>query len=272
MPELPEVEVAKRTLEPLMKGKRILGFWTDWPRGLLVSSPETIVGDIAKRKVEKLERRGKAILIYLSGGRLLALHQRMSGRVLIVPRNFIDPYIHFRFPLSSRKDLVLHDVRKFGLVWYGKEREVLGDKYFSLLGKDPLELDFATFKNLLRGHKGMIKPLLLRQDVFSGIGNIIADETLWRAKIHPRREIERFDERAKKALWSSLRFVLKKSIELGGTSMQFWTAPNGEEGQYFERRSVYGRKGERCPRCGSFITRIILGSRGTFFCEHCQRC
>jgi formamidopyrimidine-DNA glycosylase len=194
----------------------------------------------------------------------------MSGRVLVVPRNFIDRHIHFRFSLSSGEDLVLHDVRKFGLVWYGEEQKVLADTYFASLGADPLELDFTQFKNLLRGHKGMMKPLLLRQDVLSGVGNIVADEVLWKAKVHPRRKLEDVGEREARNVYSALRSVLEKSIALGGSTMRNWLAPDFNAGGYFEKRSVYARRGEKCPRCASKISRITIGSRGTYLCEYCQ--
>ncbi|MDP3785172.1 MAG: DNA-formamidopyrimidine glycosylase [bacterium] len=251
MPELPEVETTKRKLEPLLIGKRIL--------------------NLEQRKILKLERRGKVILIYLSGNRILGFHQRMSGKLLVVPHDFIDKHIRFRFRLSSGKDLIFHDVRKFGVRWYGPTGKVLKDRYLSKLGPDPLKIDFKQFGKRLKAHQGMIKPLLLRQDVFAGIGNIVANEVLWKAKIHPRRKIEKSRESEIKNLYVALRFILKKSIRLGGTTMRDWLHPDRSEGRYYKKRFVYQRVGEKCKRCGGIIKRIKVGSRGTFICEKCQR-
>ena len=270
MPELPEVETTKRKLEPLLIGERILGFWTDWPRGLKISSKKFTNVDIKGRKISKIERRGKAIIMELSGGRILGMHQRMSGKILVLPRAIQDKHTHFRFKLSNGRDLVMHDIRKFGLVWYGAPRNVLNDKYLMSLGHDPLVISLADFKKSFRRKSGMIKPLLLRQDILAGIGNIIADESLWKAKIHPKTRIEQLRETKIINLYKSIRFVLNKSIKLGGTTMRDWLHPDKTEGRYFAECFVYQRAGERCFRCRTLITRIVVGSRGTFFCPKCQ--
>ena len=227
--------------------------------------------DLENRKILKVERRGKTILLHLSGDRILGFHQKMSGKILLSPRDFKDEHIRSRFRLSSGLDLIFHDVRKFGRVWSGPTAKILKEKYFSKLGFDPLEIGFAKFKKLLSGHSGMIKPLLLRQDVLAGVGNIIADESLWRAKIHPRRKVESFREKDFKNLYHALRFILKKSIRLGGTTMRDWLHPDRSEGRYWKACLVYRRAGEKCSRCGGIIKRTVVGSRGTFICEKCQR-
>lgn len=270
MPELPEVEITTQKLKPLLLGRRILGFRTDWPRGVLVSKPNAIARDIKGRRVSSLARRGKAVLIRLSGKRLLALHQKMSGKVLVLPEGTKDKHIHHRFPLSDGAELVLHDIRKFGRVWYGKEAVVLRDPFFAKLGREPLELSFAQFQELLLRHKGMVKPLLLRQDVFVGIGNIMADESLWKAKLHPRQRIETLTESEVRRIYDMIRFILKKSIALGGTTMRDWRHPDLSPGGYYPGRYIYHRVGERCRRCGTIIRRIVVGSRGTHICPRCQ--
>ncbi len=226
--------------------------------------------DLQNRKVLKIERRGKAILIYLSGNKILGFHQRMTGKLLIVPRDFRDKHIRLRFRLSSGKDLIFHDVRKFGVRWYGSSEKVLKDKYLSKLGKDPLKINFKKFQELLQERHGMIKPLLLRQDVFAGIGNIVADESLWKARIHPRRKIASLKLSEVGNLFKALHYVLKKSIRLGGTTMRDWLRPDRSEGQYYKARLVYQRAGEKCQRCSAIIKRIKVASRGTFICETCQ--
>ena len=195
----------------------------------------------------------------------------MTGKLLLVERGFQDRHIRFRYRLSSGTDLIFHDVRKFGVMWYGFEKKILGDKYFLKLGPDPLKIDFKQFGKRLKAHNGMIKPLLLRQDVFAGIGNIVADEVLWKAKIHPRRKIESLEEQELENLYEAIRYIILKSIWLGGTSMRDWLHPDRSRGGYYKKRLVYRRAGEKCKRCGGIIKRIKVAGRGTFICERCQR-
>ncbi len=290
MPELPEVETTVNKLKPLITGKRILDF---------------------NKKILDVSRRGKAIIITLEGSRtsfILAFHQRMSGKLLIVERGLKDKYIRRRFKLSDGKDLVFHDVRRFGVVWYGKEKKVLEDNYFKMLGEDALTVGFQRLRELLNtappsapllvkegmglrvpslirrgggvvGRGKKIKTFLLDQKNLAGIGNIMADEILWKAKIHPERKISSLTDKEIKLLWSSLRAVLKKSIKLGGSSMRDWLHPDGEAGGYFEKRSVYGREGERCFRCSRLrlaparqakIFRKKIAGRSSYYCIKCQ--
>ena len=250
MPELPEVEITKRKLEPLILGKRIL--------------------NLENRRILKVERRGKAILIYLSGNKILAFHQRMSGKILVVGDDFSDKHVRFKYRLSSGKNLIFHDVRKFGVRWYGDGKKVLSDPYFKKLGLDPLKIDAKKFKDLLGKYRGGIKAALLRQDILSGVGNIIADESLWKAKIHPQKKIENFSESDFRNLFSSLVFIIKKSIKLGGSTMRDWYHPDNTKGGYFAKRYIYGRAHAKCRRCGKMIVRTKVAGRGTFVCTKCQ--
>ncbi len=271
MPELPEVEITTRKLKTLIIGKRILNFWTDYPAAILSSNPKLIFRDILNRKIESIERRGKAILLFLGGKRILELNQKMSGKILVIPSGLIDKHIHHRFLISGGKEIVFHDIRKFGRIWYGKTSEVLADRFFVKLGCDPLNISFSEFQKLLTFGQGMIKPLLLRQDIFSGIGNIIADESLWKAKIHPKTFIDNLSSQDKNQLYKALKFIIRKSIKLGGSSMQDWLHPDGKLGGYYPKRYVYNRAGNPCKRCRTLIEKIFLNSRGTFFCPKCQK-
>lgn len=258
MPELPEVETTVKKLKPLIKGKKILG-----------------------RKILNLERKGKAILIHLSGEKILAFHQRMSGRILVVERSHRDKYIRRRFKLSDGKDLAFHDVRRFGVVWYGTAKKVLADNYFKTLGEDALTIEFQGIKELIKppptpsfvgmGGNPKIKAFLLDQKNLAGIGNIMADEILWYAKINPEKQISSLTDKEIKLLWSSMRAVINKSIKLGGSSMRDWLHPGGEKGGYFEKRYVYGREGEKCLRCESKILRKKIAGRSSYYCTRCQK-
>lgn len=250
MPELPEVEITKRKLESLLVGKRILS--------------------LGNKRITDLERRGKAVLIYLSTGKILAFHQRMSGKILVVDKNYTDKYIRFKYRLSSGKNLVFHDVRKFGVKWYGDTEKVLKDPYFKRLGPDPLKISFDKFKDIFSRHKGRIKQALLRQDLISGIGNIIADESLWKAEIHPLKKIEEFSNKEFRNLYDSIKYILNKSLLLGGSTMRDWYHPDNSKGGYYEKRFIYGRAKEKCRRCGNIIVRIKAAGRGTFICTKCQ--
>lgn len=279
MPELPEAEIATRELRTLLVGKKVLGFWTDLPKAILFSKHAQISRDVKNRKIKLIERRGKAILLWLSalggrkkdGGKLLALHQKMSGRLLVLAQGIRDKHIHHRFLLSGGKELAFHDVRKFGRIWYGREDEVLRERFFAKLGQDPLALSVEEFVKILSQRKGGIKSILLRQDVFAGIGNIVADESLWKAKIHPSNQVQNLRELEKRRLFAAIKFVIERSIKLGGSSARDWLRTDGSQGGYYERRYVYQRESSVCSRCRKgIIKRIVVGARGTHFCPKCQ--
>lgn len=251
MPELPETEITTRKLRSLILGKQIL--------------------DLGERKILRIERKGKAILIYLSGDKILGFHQRMTGKLLIVNRDFKDKHIRRRFRLSDGRDLAFHDVRKFGIVWYGSPSEVFGSEYFKYLGMDALAIRFEEFESLLKNRRSKIKPFLLNQKNLAGIGNIMADEILWSARIHPERKIKSLRNNEIELLWRALRSVLLKSIKLGGSTMRDWLHPDGKSGGYFEKRSVYDREGKKCFRCKSKIFRKKIAGRSSYYCKGCQR-
>ena len=185
--------------------------------------------------------------------------------------------------MSDGNDLAFHDVRRFGVIWYGKAKKVLEDNYFKTLGEDALTVGLQSFKKIIKGNnppnppyfKGgvsgrSIKPFLLDQKNIAGIGNIMADEILWDAKIHPERKISSLDDNEIKKLWSSSRAVLLKSIKLGGSSMRDWLQPDGSNGGYFERRRVYDREDENCHRCKNKIFRKKIAGRSSYYCNKCQ--
>jgi formamidopyrimidine-DNA glycosylase len=297
MPELPEVELTKRKLEILI-GKTFRDFWTDWPRGFKSSfSPAETARDLNGRKILHVYRRGKVVLFdigtpgsnkYEHEERLLAFHQRMSGSFRILPPGSLpikgrssetdasagihEKHVHVKITFSDGTVLWFRDPRKFGVVWYGLPEEVLAFPYFKKLGTDALEVSRSEFKDLLKKHKGMLKPVLLRQDFLAGIGNIIADETIWGARLHPRRLVSSITPREADALFESLQGVLHRSIAAKGSTLQDWQDPDGERGQFQTITNVYERKGQPCRRgnCKGKIERIVVGGRGTWVCGGCQ--
>ena len=217
-----------------------------------------------------IDRHGKVIFLDL-GERTIAFHQRMSGRLTIAPRDAKPTkYIHHRLTFSDGSSLWFHDPRKFGIVWYGKPEKVKQDPYHRTLGPDGLSIKLTDFKARLRRHKGMVKPLLLRQDVIAGIGNIIADETLWESRIHPKRPVETITEKEIIRLFRVMKNVFRRGIKAQGATLRDWGHPDGETGRFQKYFRVYGRSGKVCPRCGNPIHRILVGSRGTWVCPHCQ--
>lgn len=282
MPELPEVETTTRKLQPLA-GRQIKSFNGDWPRGARINTLNFIARDIVGRKIISISRVGKSIIFMLSGrsakdaGRILAFHQRMSGRLLIKLSiiNFQfpkinDKHIRIKIIFTDGNELWFIDPRKFGVVWYGKPEEVMRDRYFASLGADALAVPFKEFCERLAGHKGMIKAILLRQDIFAGIGNIVADEMLWEAKIHPERNAATLGEKEIKALFTAMKAVLRRSIKAKGTTLRDWGHPDGESGNFQNLMRVYGQKGKLCKRCGHKITRMVVVGRGTWICAYCQ--
>ena len=277
MPELPEVEITRRKLLPLLRGRRILDFWTNWVRGLRIAkSKEQIVKSIRGRKILDVARRGKVLVFRLSGEpeRMLAIHLRMSGRLEVVPLlsswSSSPKWVHFRWRLSGGKELRFVDPRKFGIVWYGAPEKLNRDPYLARLGLEADAMTFGQFSEVLADARGMIKPFLLRQDKFAGIGNIIADEALWRARIHPETRITYLDARVRRRLYQGIRKTIRAMLSSGGTTLRNWRTPDGSAGRFQEKRLVHGRAGQPCPRCRTILKRIVVGGRGTTVCPRCQ--
>ncbi len=292
---------------PLVRGRRILDFWTDWPRALRrATGSQHPAASMRGRKILDVTRRGKVLFLKLSGKpeRSLAIHLGMSGRLEVGGAGviksasvrhgdkslrsykFVPPplarakrrWVHFRWRLSPRRgsaqaegqELRLVDPRKFGLVWYGSPEDLGRDPYLGRLGRDARGLAYTDFSRTLADASGMIKPYLLRQDRLAGIGNIIADEALWRARIHPETSITHLDLPAHRRLFHGIRKTIRAMLSSGGTTLRNWGSPDGRSGHYQERRLVYGKAGSPCPRCGAILQRIVIGSRGTTLCPACQ--
>lgn len=283
MPELPEVEITKRKLEEQkIVGAKISGFWSDWPRGLRIArSAAAINSDIASRNILGLRRMGKALLFDLSAPRqargkppkVLGWHFRMSGRLEVKNggSETKDKSVHARVTLEDGREIAFRDPRKFGVVWYGTPEELNKDSYIGTLGPDMLAVNFSEFKKQIQNKKGIIKPILLNQKIVAGVGNIIADEALWHARVHPQKELYKFHDREIIKIFRSLKFVVNRILKARGSTMRDWSHPDGEAGGYEKIRWVYGRAGANCPRCKELIIRIVVGGRGTSICPGCQK-
>jgi len=272
MPELPEVETVIRSLCPLIQGLKIQS--SDLLFGpILRNADNSILRELEGRVILGLRRRGKMILIDCAGNRSLLIHLKMTGQLFVTSRREpVDKHTHFilRFKGHGR-ELRFRDVRKFGFVRCLGTSEADGCSELAGLGPEPLELDFRSFQSLLRGRRGRLKPLLLNQKVIAGIGNIYADEILYRARLNPRAPVQSLRVKEIRRLWLAMRRILREAITLRGSSIRDFIDSQRKEGEYQDRHLAYGREAEPCTRCGRKITRIRLAGRSTYFCPRCQR-
>jgi len=281
MPELPEVETVAGDLRGLVVGATIVGARGDWPKTIRSHSPEEFGRQVAGRVIEGVGRRAKLLLIELSDGLVLAIHLKMTGQLFVVPAGSLaDRHVRLVLELADGRELRFRDMRKFGRVGLypraalagGAAAAELGAGDVFNLGPEPLSDEFtlARFRALLAGRRARVKTLLTDQAFSAGIGNIYADEALWRARLHPLRSAASLRRDDQKRLYGAIRAVLAEAVTYRGSSIDDYTAPDGDGGMQ-ERLQVYQRAGEPCPRCGRPIHRIVLGARSTHFCSWCQR-
>lgn len=280
MPELPEVETIARELRPLVLGARITGFWTDWPRSIKHPDPDAFAAGVVGRTIDEVGRRAKWLVLELSGGWVVALQVKMTGQVFVLPAGTPhDTHVHLRLALEDDREILIRDVRKFARIALYRRDEAgraLGSDGqtdpFEALGPEPLDPAFtvARFRALIRGRRGRLKPLLVDQGFLAGVGNIYADEALWRSRLHPLRSAATLTTHDERQLYLAIREVLQEGIDHRGASVDDYTAPEGD-GEMQDRLQVYQRTGQPCARCGHPIKRFVLGIRATHFCSWCQR-
>ncbi len=255
MPELPEAETIVRTLRPHVQGRRITSV-EFLSRRVSKDSPS----DLAGRRITGIRRYGKQILIDLDNG-LLLVDLRMTGRLLANA----EPGPYTRALLTLDRGIVLFDdVRQFGSI------RILAEEP-NKLGPDPLEIAAAEFANRLRARNTHVKRALLDQKFVRGIGNIYADESLFRARIHPEARANKLTKPRALQLHAAVAKLLNESIELGGSSVSDYVDASGSKGSFQLRHLVYRKEGQPCPQCGSPIRRIVVAQRGTHLCPRCQR-
>ncbi len=264
MPELPEVEVTRRALRPLVEGRRILA--------IEHADPERYRGtELAHgRRVETLGRRGKFLLFGLEGGWELIVHLGMTGGFRLAPT----PHTRAVFRLEDGA-LYYHDPRRLGRIWgvpAGDYRQV---PLLLRMGPEPFDPGFspAYLHARLRATRRPVKAVLLDQEVVAGIGNIYGDEALFRAGVRPTRRGYRVRRREAEGIVEAVRRVLKEAIAAGGSTLkdQSYRRPDGAIGYFQVRLSVYGRAGEPCPVCGTPIRRVRIQGRSAHYCPRCQR-
>ena len=281
MPELPEVETVVRGLRQSILGRTVLSVRlgkTDF-----IDDPVALEEHLPGRRIETIERFGKFMLLRLSGvanadrtglnGDLapasLLVHLGMTGQ--LAPSSAAQPankHTHVYLTLDDGRELRYTDPRRFGRMAYLTEGPLAEE--LRAFGADPLEVNAAEFAGRIRSRSARIKALLLDQSVLRGVGNIYADESLWRAKIHPTRIGNRLSPKEAETLRKALQDILQKAIVMRGSSISDFLDANGEPGEYQRRHRAYGREGERCYRCRTVIRRIIVAGRSSYFCPKCQ--
>jgi len=274
MPELPEVETVARDLRRHLlpdgaQPPRIVGARVSWERTLRHGTPGEFGAGVAGRRIEAIGRRGKQLVIDLSGGAFLTIHLKMTGQLFVVrAAQPEDPYVRAVLALHDGREIRFRDIRKFGRIGL----YLADENPFDEVGPEPLDPAFtlAQFRARIRGRRGRLKPLLVDQAFLAGVGNIYADEALWRARLHPLRSAATLRPADERRLYGHLRSVLAEAVERRGSSIDDYTAPDGD-GEMQDRLDVYQRTGEPCRRCGRPIRRIVIGIRSTHFCSWCQR-
>jgi formamidopyrimidine-DNA glycosylase len=277
MPELPEVETIARGVNARVRGDRIVQAWFSNRREPFKTSPSRQAKGLEGRSILAVHRTGKHIVCELGPAEGRAetpeaqwiVHLGMTGRLLVTtPDGDMAAHTHARLSLASGRELRFVDPRRFGRLEY---RDLKKHSAFGGPGQEPLTIDDEAFATLFRGRKLPIKAALLNQKLLAGVGNIYADESLFRAGIRPTKRSGRLTRAELKRLRVGLREVLEHAIRLGGSSVSDYVDADGVKGFFQLEHCVYLRTGEPCRRCSTPIRRILLAGRGTHFCQHCQR-
>jgi formamidopyrimidine-DNA glycosylase len=281
MPELPEVETVARGLRQAILGRRILSVTlgkTDF-----IDDPAALEEHLPGRQIEAVERFGKFMILRLSptegtnGSRgkadrrpaSLLVHLGMTGQMIPSPAEKpCEKHTHICLLLDDGRELRYTDARRFGRIAYLTEAPLAQE--LTRFGADPLEVSEEEFVKRIRPRRARIKALLLDQSVLRGVGNIYADESLWRARIHPAQLGMKLSGKQAGTLWRGLQEILRKAIVMRGSSISDFLDAEGEPGEYQRRHRAYGREGKRCYRCKTVIRRGIVAGRSSYFCPRCQ--
>ena len=273
MPELPEVETVARGVHDRVQGETIQSTWFSEKPEPFKSPPAAMAEALAGSRIEQVRRVGKHIVFDLqpSGGQSQIaslqwlVHLGMTGRLLVSNADVpVPPHTHGILYLASGRELRFVDARRFG-------RMALHREVFTGTGKEPLEISEAEFRGLFRGRRTSIKAALLNQKLLHGVGNIYADESLFRAGIRPRKMAARLTAKELGRLYEGLRTVLTHAIALGGSSVSDYVDATGVRGFFQLEHRVYMRTGEPCLVCGTAVRRIVVAGRGTHYCPKCQQ-
>src|SRR5215212_6454843 len=287
MPELPEVETVIRQLEPEVEGHRVLRLEVLDERWSRPVPPERLGAAVEGARIERLGRRGKYILMGLDGDRTLVMHLRMTGNLILREGDeVIDPsegrrlyesersteeqHLRARFVLDDGRELWFTDPRRFGEAFLIDDSRL--EERFAKLGIEPFSPEFTpkALGEMAAGRKAPLKSFLLDQSGVAGVGNIYADEALFRAELHPLSPAGSMKPEHLEALRDGVVAALEAGIDAGGSSIDDYRDARGEKGSMQNEFLVHTREGEECRRCGGTIVRIVVGGRSTYFCPSCQ--
>jgi formamidopyrimidine-DNA glycosylase len=289
VPELPEVETVVRGLEKHVVGDTIQSVWISNKSNLLKSPALEIVRVLEGARVTGVRRMGKHIVIDVQPKRHASrklprtakretsdngtrtaqwiVHLGMTGKMLVIdPDAELEKHTHLTAQLASGRELRFVDPRRFGKIWVHES-----DEGFSTVGTEPLHISVEDFAKLFRGRKTPIKSALLNQKLLRGVGNIYADESLFRAGIRPKRRAASLTRDELRRLHGTVQEVLQEAIAAGGSSVSDYVGAEGERGYFQMQHRVYGREGQPCLVCGTPIKKIVVSGRGTHYCPKCQK-
>jgi formamidopyrimidine-DNA glycosylase len=273
MPELPEVETVRSTLAPVLTGRRLDRVDILDTRLVRPFEPLAVAAELEGERIEAVERRGKYLVFRFESGRSLLIHLRMTGSLRHARAGSLadDPHRRAVVKLDDGSDVAYRDVRRFG-TWLLLEPGELEPYLDRRLGMEPFSRSFTSrrFGERLAGRKAPIKAVLLDQRTLAGMGNIYADEALWRARIHPLRPAGDLAPDETKRLHSGVRRALEAGIARQGATLRDYSTPDGARGRMQHEFKVYGRGGEPCDRCGTPIEKTRVAGRGTWYCPSCQ--
>lgn len=273
MPELPEVETIVRGLARRLAGENIESVWIGPKPEPLKSPAGEIAAVLDGATIAGVRRAGKHIVFDLPGRGNWIIHLGMTGRILLCPSNLPqEKHTHLVARLGSGGDLRFVDPRRFGRVSVVRNSETgSGVGGFNPAGAEPLDVGFESFAGLFHGRRTPIKSALLNQNLLRGVGNIYADEALFRAGVRPRRRAHRLSRPELRRLYRSLQKVLNEAITAGGSSISDYVDSSGDEGLFQFQHRVYGRAGKPCLRCRTPIKRVIIAGRSSHYCPRCQK-
>ncbi len=284
MPELPEVETIRRQLEPRIRGARIEALEVLDPRWTRPVEAREVGEQVGGRRIEALARRGKYLLLELEGDLTLVMHLRMTGNLLLVDEGEVvaaveagdvspddERFLRARFTLEGARELRFSDARRFGEAFLLPDDQV-EQRFLGKVGIEPLSDQFTTeaLEQVAAGRRVPLKSFLLDQSGVAGVGNIYADEALWRAELHPLSPAGSMRHEHAEALREGVVAALEAGLAEGGASIDDYRDSRGERGSMQDEFIVHTREGEPCPRCGTTIKRIVVSGRSTYFCPACQ--
>ena len=271
MPELPEVETLRRQLAPLVEGRALRRVAVDDERWCRPLTPAQLAEAVEGRTVERLGRRGKYLIWGLTGEIHLLMHLRMTGTLLYDPPPAA-PHTRVRIELDDGHALRFCDPRRFGTGELAVGTDALERFFAPRLGVEPLGEQFTpqALRALARGRRAPVKAFLLDQTKVAGVGNIYADEALFRARIHPLREVGTLTPKQLEALRDAVVAALTAGIAAGGATIDDFRHSDGVAGAFQDEFLVHRRQGERCPACGGTVIKFVAAGRGTYACERCQ--